>query len=323
MRRAAPSSTVTVTIRFCVPSCNERSIRRSSVAWASSAAARVAVSSATRRDRSTSGPADSSRRPGAACSRAMPGVSPTMIAIQPRPSSETERASAQVCAGSNPSDVLLVSSGISRQYAGNSASRTASSGSSTPMKPSRNPSVAWRSSQRSSRRVVASTRASRSRVGAGSGPMTSGPQRPSRSRSRSASECRARSTWGAMSRPTPSGTVTVANSRHSSTASAITAVPSPCGELFERGDGTTGGADGGLPDAGARGGGLLAVCGGGGFGVHVNDPRGSAGSPSCGGAQRYSRLYPEPGGLRARRQGVTIRSFGDVSESPKKPRSRP
>ncbi len=43
-RRAAPSNTVTATSRFCVPSCNERSIRRSSVACASSAAARVAVS---------------------------------------------------------------------------------------------------------------------------------------------------------------------------------------------------------------------------------------------------------------------------------------
>ena len=63
-RRAAPSSTVVATSRFWVPSCSDRSMRRSSVACASRAAARVAVSSATRSDRSVSGPGASSRRPG-------------------------------------------------------------------------------------------------------------------------------------------------------------------------------------------------------------------------------------------------------------------
>ena len=63
-------------MRFCVPSCNERSIRRSSTACASSAAARVAVSSATRRERSTSGPAARNSRPGRACSTGHAGGEP-------------------------------------------------------------------------------------------------------------------------------------------------------------------------------------------------------------------------------------------------------
>ena len=122
-----------------MPSCNDRSMRRSSVAWASRAAARVAVSSATRRDRSVSGPAARRARPGRAWSRAMAGVRPRMIAIQPSASRVTARASGQPWAWPRPTDVLVAFSGMKRQYSGNSASRTAISGSSSPISAEQQP----------------------------------------------------------------------------------------------------------------------------------------------------------------------------------------
>ncbi|CAM5641443.1 hypothetical protein SFUMM280S_06041 [Streptomyces fumanus] len=103
-------------------------MRRSSVACASRAAARVAVSSATRSDRSVPGPADSSRRPGFAWSRARAGPRPRMMAVQPRPSSVTEAASGQVRAVPNPSEVLVASAGATGHSSGKRVSRTAAIG---------------------------------------------------------------------------------------------------------------------------------------------------------------------------------------------------
>lgn len=126
-----------------------------------------------------------------------------------------------------PTDVRVGLPVPSRHHKGKVRSRSAQTGSSTPLSPRSRPSVPCWTSQRSSRWVVASVRATRGAVGGGSGATISVPRRPSRSRSRRARACRARRATGAMRKPTPIRQVDAVTTSQASTNGASNAVPSP------------------------------------------------------------------------------------------------